>query len=97
VIRGGIERPVGGGSDCLVVIYTREGRGPLGKRVPVENLRALLGGVFAEAERLLQPGGRLVLINPAGDSFRVPLLKLALRQKVDLGFGHFPLERWERR
>lgn len=70
---------------------------PLGKRVPVENLRALLGGVFAEAERLLQPGGRLVLINPAGDSFRVPLLKLALRQKVDLGFGHFPLERWERR
>ena len=36
VIRGGIERPVGGGSDCLVVIYTREGRGPLGKRVPLD-------------------------------------------------------------
>ncbi len=36
VIRGGVERPQGGGSDCLVVIYTREGRGPLGKRVPLD-------------------------------------------------------------
>ncbi len=36
VIRGVVERPTGGGSDCLVVIYTREGRGPLGKRVPLD-------------------------------------------------------------
>jgi diguanylate cyclase (GGDEF)-like protein len=36
VIRGGVERPASGGSDCLVVIYTREGRAPLGKRVPLE-------------------------------------------------------------
>lgn len=35
VIRS-VDRPVGGGSDCLVVIYTREGRGPLGKRVPLD-------------------------------------------------------------
>jgi diguanylate cyclase (GGDEF)-like protein len=36
VIRGGVERPPSSGSDCLVVIYTREGRGPLGKRVPLD-------------------------------------------------------------
>ena len=35
VIRG-VERPSSSGSDCLVVIYTREGRGPLGKRVPLD-------------------------------------------------------------
>jgi two-component system cell cycle response regulator len=35
VIRG-VEKPTSGGSDCLVVIYTREGRGPLGKRVPLD-------------------------------------------------------------
>ncbi len=28
--------PHTGGSDCLVVIYTREGRGPLGKRIPLD-------------------------------------------------------------
>ena len=36
VIRGGVDRPTSGGSDCLVVIYTREGKGPLGKRVPLD-------------------------------------------------------------
>ncbi|MBL8604706.1 MAG: GGDEF domain-containing protein [Myxococcales bacterium] len=30
------ELPRSGGSDCLVVIYTREGRGPIGKRVPLD-------------------------------------------------------------
>jgi two-component system, cell cycle response regulator len=36
VIRNITASPVSSGSDCLVVIYTREGRGPLGKRVPLD-------------------------------------------------------------
>jgi two-component system, cell cycle response regulator len=36
VIRNITAGPVSSGSDCLVVIYTREGRGPLGKRVPLD-------------------------------------------------------------
>jgi diguanylate cyclase (GGDEF)-like protein len=42
VIRA-IDRPASGGSDCLVVIYTREGKGPLGKRVPLDGPVAELG------------------------------------------------------
>ena len=42
VIRA-IERPTSAGSDCLVVIYTREGRGPLGKRVPLDGPVSELG------------------------------------------------------
>lgn len=38
-----IERPTGGGSDCLVVIYTREGSGPIGKRVPLDGPVSELG------------------------------------------------------
>jgi len=86
----------GAGPEGLSLIITNP---PLGKRVPVADLRALIGGVFSMAERRLKPGGRLVLVNPAseGGASLVPAgLRLAVSQKVDLGFGHFPLERWER-
>ncbi len=38
-----VDRPTSGGSDCLVVIYTREGRGPIGKRVPLDGPTGELG------------------------------------------------------
>lgn len=36
IITGMQKNPSASGSDCLVVIYTREGRGPLGRRIPLD-------------------------------------------------------------
>ncbi len=56
-----------GGSDCLVVIYTREGRGPLGKRIqldgPVQELtigRDVQNSLVLEFEGVSRKHARLV-------------------------------------
>jgi len=66
---------------------------PLGKRVPVEDLRQMVLGVFDAAHRLLRPGGRLVLINPLELRPRSGL-RLESGRRVDLGFSHFQLEKY---
>jgi 23S rRNA G2445 N2-methylase RlmL len=67
---------------------------PLGKRVPVADLQRMISTLFELAERLLRPGGRLVLVNPLELRPRGVHLKLELRHKVDLGFSHFHLEKY---
>ncbi len=58
---------------------------PLGRRVPIRNLRGLFEDIFAVAAKVLAPGGRLVFTNPFKMESPQPSLKLASRQSVDLG------------
>lgn len=67
---------------------------PLGKRVPIAELRSLVQELFALADRMLEPGGRFVLVNPAPD-VRVPVgLQRVYRQVVDLGGFTAVLEKY---
>src|SRR5690606_21840379 len=67
---------------------------PLGRRVPVRNLRGLFDDLFAAAAFLLKPGGRLVLTNPFPMEASPPSLKLDFRQVIDLGGFTCRLERY---
>jgi tRNA G10 N-methylase Trm11 len=58
---------------------------PLGRRVPIRNLRGLFDDIFAVAAKVLAPGGRLVFTNPFHMESPQPTLKLVTRQAVDLG------------
>lgn len=58
---------------------------PLGKRVPVPNLRGLLEELFAVAAFALRPGGRMVWVNPLKIKPADSSLRLEFRQPVDLG------------
>ncbi len=58
---------------------------PLGRRVPIKNLRGLFEDIFAVAADMLAPGGRLVFTNPFNMESPEPSLKLQSRQTVDLG------------
>lgn len=69
---------------------------PLGKRVPQRSLQELMHSLFALSVRLLAPGGRLVLVNPCRNWTPPAGLSLVSRQTVNLGFAHFPLEKYVR-
>ena len=58
---------------------------PLGRRVPIRNLRGLFEDIFAVAADMLAPGGRLVFTNPFNMESPERSLKLQSRQTVDLG------------
>ena len=58
---------------------------PLGRRVPIRDLRGLFEDLFAVAANLLAPGGRLVFTNPFRMESPERSLKLQSRQTVDLG------------
>ena len=58
---------------------------PLGRRVPIRDLRGLFEDIFAVAANLLAPGGRLVFTNPFNMESPERSLKLQSRQTVDLG------------
>ncbi len=58
---------------------------PLGRRVPIRNLRGLFEDLFAVAAGMLAPGGRLVFTNPFRMESPEPSLKLLSRRSVDLG------------
>ena len=58
---------------------------PLGKRVPIPNLRALLEELFTVASVALRPGGRMVWINPLKIKPPASSLRLEFQQTVDLG------------
>ncbi len=69
---------------------------PLGKRVPQKSLEELMGSLFTLAERLLVPGGRLVLVNPCANRPAPPGLRRISSREVDVGFAHFPIEKYLR-
>jgi 23S rRNA G2445 N2-methylase RlmL len=67
---------------------------PLGKRVPVNDLRAMVRALYGLAGRLMRPGGRLVFVNPVELRPEGGELRLDFKQKVDVGFAHLHLEKW---
>ncbi len=69
---------------------------PLGRRVPVSDLRGLLQRLFRIANEALASGGRLVLPNPLRFASPPAGLRLVSRQRVDLAVGFYPLETWEK-
>ena len=58
---------------------------PLGKRVPIPNLRGLLEELFTVASVALRPGGRMVWINPLKIKPPASSLRIEFQQTVDLG------------
>ncbi len=58
---------------------------PMGRRIPIGNLRQLIADFFAVAVKTLRPGGRLVFANPVALESPSPSLKLQSRQVVDFG------------
>jgi predicted RNA methylase len=70
---------------------------PLGRRVPVADLRGLMGDLFAVAATVLRPGGRLVLANPLFMEKPHPALELQYRQAVDFGGFDCRLEKYQKR
>lgn len=70
---------------------------PMGRRVPVKDLKGLIGDLFAASADVLAPGGRLVLANPVRVSPADGRLNLVSTTEVDLGGFVCRLERWDRR
>jgi 23S rRNA G2445 N2-methylase RlmL len=70
------------GAGTVTLIITNP---PMGMRVPVDDLRQLVEALFSVAVSVLQPGGRLVLVNPLSKETPHPLLKLQFQQTVDMG------------
>jgi 23S rRNA G2445 N2-methylase RlmL len=67
---------------------------PMGMRVPVANLRQLMGDLFRVAASVLQPGGRLVMVNPISKEIPHPSLKLQFQQRVDMGGFECRMEKY---
>jgi 23S rRNA G2445 N2-methylase RlmL len=72
-------------SEALASLTLIVSNPPLGRRVPIRNLRGLFDDLFAVAAKVLAPGGRLVFTNPFRMESPQPSLKLESRQIVDLG------------
>jgi len=66
---------------------------PMGRRVPIANLDALITSLMRSAANFLKPGGVLVFANPLPFSPSIIGLKLDLRQRIDLGGFDVHLER----
>jgi 23S rRNA G2445 N2-methylase RlmL len=77
------------GPDTVTLVITNP---PMGKRVPIPNLRGLMEDLFSVASTVLQPGGRLVFANPLRLECRDRSLKLLSRQTVDFGGFNCRLE-----
>ena len=69
---------------------------PMGRRIPVDDIRGMVRDLFATAERVLAPDGRLVLINPLNEAPPTVRLRQIYRRKVDLGGFFGWLEKYER-
>jgi tRNA G10 N-methylase Trm11 len=80
---------LGPGSVSLVITNP-----PMGKRVPIADLRGLMGDLFSVAATVLRPGGRLVLANPLNMETPNSSLQLEFRQAVDLGGFDCRLEKY---
>lgn len=67
---------------------------PMGKRVPIADLRGLINDLFQMAARLLPKGGRLALVNPLKLAPPARVLKLAYAKTIDMGGFHCRLEKY---
>jgi len=75
--------------NSLTLIITNP---PMGKRVPIPNLRGLIEDLFSIAAKMLKPGGRLIFANPFRIQSPDPSLKLQSRRVVDFGGFNCALE-----
>ena len=69
---------------------------PLGRRVPIPNLRELIADLFSAAADVLEPGGRLVFVNPLPVRPAGRALQQEFRRKVDLGGFNCHLEMYRK-
>lgn len=76
------EKIAGLGKESVTLIITNP---PMGRRVPVRNLRQLIEDLLSVSARALRPGGRLVFPNPIKMESPHHCLQLESRQVVDLG------------
>jgi len=70
---------------------------PMGRRVPIPNLRGLIQDFMSVSSRMLKPGGRLVFANPLDFDCRIPGLILQSSRKVDFGGFHCRIEKYLKR
>jgi tRNA G10 N-methylase Trm11 len=70
---------------------------PMGRRVPIADLRGLMEDLFAVAATALREGGRLVLANPLRMERPHPALQLRFRRAVDFGGFDCRLEMYQKR
>ncbi len=77
--------------DCIIT------NPPLGRRVPVPDLEAMIGDLFALAGDLLRPGGVMVLANPVGmAASQASRLRRDFSQRVDFGGFDCRIERYRK-
>jgi len=69
---------------------------PLGKRVPIPNLRQLIADLFDSAARFLKPGGCLIFANPLKQTPTQPSLRREFSQLIDFGGFHCRLEKYSK-
>ena len=67
---------------------------PMGRRIPIADMRGLIVNLFNAASRVLRPGGRLVFPNPLKLEAPERSLRLISRNPVDLGGFDCQLEMW---
>lgn len=67
---------------------------PMGRRIPIADMRGLIVNLFNAASRALRPGGRLVFPNPLKIEAPERSLRLISRGVVDLGGFDCQLEMW---
>ena len=79
--------------ESVILIMTNP---PMGRRVPIADLSGLIDDLFAVAEKMLQPGGRLVFANPLPVGACPATLKLQSRQVVDFGGFNCRLEMYRK-
>ena len=77
------------GPNSVTLILTNP---PMGRRVPIGDLRGLIADLFTVAATVLEPGGRLVFANPLPVGTCPPALTLQSRQVVDFGGFNCRLE-----
>ena len=69
---------------------------PMGRRVPIPNLRGLFQDLLTKSAEVLKPGGRLIFPNPLKMDAPPRGLTLVSRQPVDLGGFECKLELYRR-
>jgi 23S rRNA G2445 N2-methylase RlmL len=67
---------------------------PMGKRVPIPNLRQLIADLFNAAARHLKPNGQLIFANPLNITPSQRSLKRDFSQLIDFGGFHCRLEKY---
>jgi len=80
---------LGPGSVSLVITNP-----PMGRRIPIADMRGLIVNLFNASARALRPGGRLVFPNPLRLEPPERSLRLVSRGAVDLGGFDCQLEMW---